>query len=209
MRAQTDEICGADVSYKTVYGDYRSGGWHTAILYAPDGENNDGLVRDGKASPTSLLDSLPITQRLLEKLGLEFFTVRIARNGHDSWLWEHRDYVELDEEKKRLRLHVPLVSNPDAIMQFPQSKVHVAPGWIWKLDPTVSHAISNTGTATRMHFILDCYVNRTLRNMLNSETLEEEHVQPLPRLKSENRTQLLAHAQDMQSKEVKRPISIC
>lgn len=123
--------------------------------------------------------------------------MRIARNNHDSWLWEHRDYVELDEEKKRLRLHVPLVSNPDAIMQFPQYKVHVAPGWIWKLDPTVSHAISNTGTATRAHLILDCYTNRTLRNMRNNETLEEEHVHPLPRLNPEERTKLLTQAQDL------------
>ncbi|KAK4692243.1 hypothetical protein P7C71_g4921, partial [Lecanoromycetidae sp. Uapishka_2] len=193
----TDEICGADISYKTAYGDYQSGGWHTAIMYAPDGENNDGLVHDGKASPTSLINRLPITKSFLEDLGLDYFTVRIARNDHDSWLWEHRDYVELDEEKKRLRLHVPLVSNPDAIMQFPQCKVHVAPGWIWKLDPTVSHAISNTGTATRMHLILDCYINKNLRHMLNNETLEEEHVQPLPLLNLEERTKLLAQAQEL------------
>lgn len=197
LRAMTDEIRSASINYKTVYGDYQSGGWHTAILYAPDGENNDGLVHDGEAKRTSLVNNLPVTQSFLEELGLDFFTVRIARNDHDSWLWEHRDYVELNEEKKRLRLHVPLVSNPDAMMQFPQCKVHVAPGWIWKLDPTVSHAISNTGTATRMHLILDCYVNSTLRHMLNKEILEEEHVQPLPRLNLEKRTKLLARAQDL------------
>lgn len=197
LRAMTDEISSADIKYKTAYGDYQSGGWHTAVLYAPGGENNDGFVHDGEAKPTSQVSNMPVTQRFLEELGLEFFTVRIARNDHDSWLWEHRDYVELNEEKKRLRLHVPLVSNPDAIMQFPHCKVHVAPGWIWKLDPTVKHAISNTGTATRMHLILDCYVNCTLRHMLNQEILEEEHVQPLPQLNLERRTQLLAHAQDL------------
>ena len=197
LRGMTDEICSANINYKTVYGDYQSGGWHTAILYAPDGENNDGLVHDGQGKATSLVNSLPITRRFLEELGLDYFTVRIARNDHDSWLWEHRDYVELNEEKKRLRLHVPLVSNLDAIMQFPQCKVHVAPGWIWKLDPTVNHAISNTGTDTRTHLILDCYVNSSLRHMLNQETLEEEHVQPLPRLDPEKRTKLLAQAQDL------------
>ena len=197
LRAMTDEVCSTTITYKTVYGDYQSGGWHTIVLYAPDGNNKDGLVHDGEAKPTSLMKNLPVTQRFLEELGLDFFTVRIARNDHDSWLWEHRDYVELNQEKKRLRLHVPLVSNPDAIMQFPHCKVHVAPGWIWKLDPTVNHAISNTGTATRMHLILDCYVNSALHRMLNQETLEEEHVQPLPQLSPEMRTRLLAQAQDL------------
>ena len=197
LRAMANELSGANISYKTVYGDYQSGGWHTATLYAPDGENNDGLVRDGKAKPTSQLNSLPMTQRFLDELGLDFFTVRIARNDHDSWLWEHRDYIELGKEKKRLRLHVPLISNSDAVMQFPQYKVHVAPGWIWKLDPTVSHAISNTGKATRMHLILDCYINPTLSRMLSSQTLEQEYVQPLPRLNSKVRTQVLAQAQDL------------
>lgn len=70
LRAIADEICDADISYKTVYGDYQSGGWQIAILYAPDGENNDGLIHDGKASPTSLANSLPITRRFLEGLGL-------------------------------------------------------------------------------------------------------------------------------------------
>ena len=195
LRAVSDEISGADISYKTVYDDYQSGGWHTAMLYAPNGDNNDGLVHDGKASPTSLVHGLPVTQRFLEDLGLDFFTVRIASNDHDSWLWEHRDYVELGGEKKRLRLHVPLVTNPDAIMQFPQYKVHIAPGWIWKLDPTVSHAISNTGFATRMHLILDCYINRNLCDILNNETLEEEHVQSLPQLTLAERTKLLSQAE--------------
>jgi hypothetical protein len=166
-------------------------------LHAPGEENmhSDGTVRDGAASPTPLAKRLPITQWFLEELGLDFFTVRIARNDPDSWLWEHRDYVKLDEEKKRLRLHVPLVTSPNAIMQFSQCTVHIAPGWIWKLDPTVSHAISNTGTDSRTHLNLNCYKNRTLRTMLGNETLKAEHVQLLPLLDAEERKKLLTQAQ--------------
>ena len=123
-----------NIDYKTVYGDHQSDGWHPTILYAPNGENNDWYK------------NMRITRRFFGDLGLQLFTVHIARNDYDSWLWEHRDYVELNEEKQRLRLHVPLISKPDAIMQFPQCKVNMAPGWIWKLDPTVSHAISNNAS---------------------------------------------------------------
>ena len=43
LRGMADEICSTNINYKTAYGDYQSGGWHTTILYAPDGENNDGM----------------------------------------------------------------------------------------------------------------------------------------------------------------------
>ena len=197
IRNITDEIRRADIPYKALYADFQSGGWHTALLYTPDTDKSDGTVRDGIASPTPLAQSLPITQRFLEELGLDFFTVRIACNDPDSWLWEHRDYLELDEEKERLRLHVPLVTNPDAIMQFSHCTVHMAAGWIWKLNPTVSHAISNTGTHSRVHLILDCYKNQTLRKMLDSEIVEEEHVRPLPLLDAEMRRELLRQAQNL------------
>ncbi|MCJ1239375.1 hypothetical protein MMC14_007371 [Varicellaria rhodocarpa] len=121
----------------------------------------------------------------------------MARNDSDSWLWEHRDYVELDEEKKRLRLHVPLITNPKYIIHFSHFTVFMAPGWIWKLDPTVSHAISNTSIDSRTHLILDCYKNRTLRKMLSSEMLEAEHMQPLPLLDAEERRKLLTQAQNL------------
>ena len=205
LHAIDEEIRSAEISFQIHYGDFQSGGWHTALLYAPpkdDAENSDGTVRDGAASPMPVAERLPITCDFLEGLGLDFFMVRIARNDPDSWLWEHRDYIELDEEKKRLRLHVPLVTSPDAVMQFSQCSVRMAQGWIWKLDPTVSHAISNTSTkVARTHLILDCYKNRTLRKMLGNETLEHEHVQPLPTLGAEERRGILTHAHDLFKQE--------
>ncbi|KAG9950623.1 hypothetical protein KCU85_g3359, partial [Aureobasidium melanogenum] len=82
-------------------------------------------------------------------------------------------------------------------MQFSQHKVYVACGWIWKLDPTISHAISNTGVVPRIHLILDCYVNEALQRMLNDEILEEKYVQVLCPLGFQMRNQYLTQAQDL------------
>ena len=134
LNAMVDEIESAGVPYKRLYDDYQSGGWYTAVLYARLSVNfqdsSDATVRDGVASPTPLAESLPIIRGFLDALGLEFFTVRLARSDNDAWLWEHRDYVELDEEKKRSRLHIPLVTSERALIQFPQCAVHMASGWI-------------------------------------------------------------------------------
>lgn len=197
LGAIKDEINSAKIPYKAVYDDYQSGGWHTAVLYAPGGDNSDGTVRDGIASPTQLAKDLPITQQFLDGLGLDFFTVRIACNDPDSWLWEHRDYVELNEEQERLRLHVPLITSPNAIMQFSHCAVHMATGWLWKLNPMVNHAISNTGTESRTHLILDCYKDQALRKLVGNEVLEAQNLRSLPLLDTEERCRLLIHAQDL------------
>ncbi|KAF2108908.1 hypothetical protein BDV96DRAFT_503933 [Lophiotrema nucula] len=199
FQAMVDEIQNANIPYKVHYDDYQSGGWFTAVLYAPDAkdEGNEGTVRDGVAKPTTVAENLPCTRQFLDGLGLEYFTVRIARTDPDAWLWEHRDYIELNEDKKRLRLHIPLVSNPRAIMQFSQCSVHLAPGWLWKLDPMVSHAISNTSQESRTHIILDCYVNETLREMLDGEILEAKNMRLLPHLDAATRKELLIEAHDL------------
>ena len=124
------EIENANLSYQTVYTDLHSGGWHTASLYAPSKTNEDGILRDGVAEPTALAAQMPATDAFLKSLGVNFFAVRLACNDRDSWVWEHRDYLELQADKKRLRLHIPIVSNTDAVIQFSHYKVHMAPGWV-------------------------------------------------------------------------------
>ena len=73
----------------------------------------------------------------------------------------------------------------------------MASEWIWKLDPTISHGASNTGSVPRVHLILDRYRNRTLRRMLDYESLEAEHVRQLGTLQAEDRGALLLQAQNL------------
>ncbi|EHK43113.1 hypothetical protein TRIATDRAFT_285763 [Trichoderma atroviride IMI 206040] len=194
LHAMEGEVSSASIPYETVYREFQSGGWQTALLYTPEGGNEDGTVRDGAAIPTELVRKLPAVYQFLEDLGLDYFTVRIARNSPDSWLWEHRDYNELAAQKSRLRLHVPLASSPSALIHFDESAICMASGWIWKLNPTASHAISNTGLEPRTHLILDCYVNQRLREMLNHEILQQDRVQRLPHLAPEERKALIHQA---------------
>ncbi|KAK1252726.1 hypothetical protein MKX08_003913 [Trichoderma sp. CBMAI-0020] len=194
LHAMEGEVSSANIPYETVYREFQSGGWQTALLYTPEGGHRDGTVRDGAAIPTELVRKLPAIYKFLENLGLDYFTVRIARNGPDSWLWEHQDYNELDAQKSRLRLHVPLSSSPRALFHFDDSAICMASGWVWKLNPTASHAISNTGLEPRTHLILDCYVNQRLREMLNNEILQQHRVQRLPHLTPEERRDLIHQA---------------
>lgn len=91
----------------------------------------DATARDGDVSPIPIMDYLPATRKFLDILGLDFFPARIACNDPDSWLWEHRDHIELRPEKRRHRLHVPLVSNDSHDIRY-----------IWYLD--------ESGNSTRL-----------------------------------------------------------
>ena len=191
--AIAQEIIQAGIPYQKSYGDYQSGGWLTAMIYNTSGKSENNVVTEGEAKPTELLDIMPTTRNFLESLGLNYFAVRIAKTEPGAYLWEHRDYLELGSNNK-LRLHVPLVTNKDAVMQFSDCSVHMALGSIWKLNPTVNHAISNTGTSERIHLILDCYMNDTLRDMVAQESLSDRHVRILPILNAEEKARIQSEA---------------
>ncbi len=181
MAAIVAEVGGAAIPYKQSYSDYQSGGWHTAMLYNPTGSTDNNEIKDGHAVPTNVMKALPQTQAFLDGLGLSYFAVRVAKTEPGSYLWEHKDYIELGQDNK-LRLHIPLVSNPNARMQFNNCSVHMAPGYIWKLNPTVNHSIANRGESDRTHLILDCYMNDHLQDLVMSEMLMDRYVQPKPDL---------------------------
>jgi len=68
---------------------------------------------------------------------------------------------------------------------------------VWKLDPVVTHAASNTGTDSRIHLILDCYMNSTLGRLLDGAILEAQNCQRLPPLGTEERQKILREAQEL------------
>ncbi|QSZ29468.1 hypothetical protein DSL72_003982 [Monilinia vaccinii-corymbosi] len=63
--------------------------------------------------------------RFSEGLGLDYLTVWIVRMDAHSCLWEHCDYVELDGGNEKLRLHVPLITIPTAVLHFSGWRVHL------------------------------------------------------------------------------------
>ena len=193
------EIRSVEIPYKQSYSDFQSGGWHTAMLYAPDSQD-DGEISDGVAQPKEIMQSLPKTQQLLDSLGLDYFAVRIAKTDPGACLWEHTDYLELGQEKK-LRLHIPLETNAGAIMQFEHCGVQMASGYIWKLDPTNNHAISNDGDTARTHLILDCYVNEELERLINREVLYDKFVTPLPEMDQGTAAAVIAEAKVLLEEE--------
>ena len=172
--------------------------WLYQLYSTRDNQTNE--ITEGQALPNEVADQMPALKALLDKLGLDYFSVRIAKTEPGAFLWEHRDYVELGEDQK-LRLHIPLVTSPDANMQIAGAQINMTEGFIWKLDPTTNHAISNVGKDTRIHLILDCYMNDKLKEMLARETLDGSTIRQRPALSREERQALIEKAKSLFEQE--------
>lgn len=176
------EIMRADVTWTEEYNEYQSGGWSTAALYSISGDPNDVVIRDGDGIPTFALGKLmPFTHTFIESLGLKIMYARLARLSENSFLWEHVDYTELDQ-KKRFRLHIPLVTNSTALLVIAGRALTLKPGYMWLLEPVKPHGVCNLYGPDRIHIIIDCYQNETLDTLMNQKQLSDVKIVQLPAL---------------------------
>jgi hypothetical protein len=190
MRA---EALGASTRGAVAYGEYQSGGWWTASLMNHSGDPHDVVIGDGRPRPTTLLEEMPVTGAFLAGLGLDLMYVRLARLEPHSYLWEHRDYTEL-RSTGRHRLHIPLVTNPSAVLVTAGARVHLAAGALWRLTPAQAHGVRNATGPDRLHLIADVYADDAYRELAARPHLHDGDAADLPVLTPEDRDRLMSHA---------------
>ncbi|MFJ8073870.1 aspartyl/asparaginyl beta-hydroxylase domain-containing protein [Streptomyces sp. NPDC096176] len=157
------------------YGQFQSGGWWTVSLLNDSGVPTDVEIKDCDPVETSLLQRMPAMRKFLSELGLRYMWVRLARLEPNSFLWEHRDYTELDESEHQ-RLHVPLVTNSSSALVTGGARVHMREGHLWRLNPTHVHGACNMLGPDRIHLVIDCYADDVLADMRSGEALTDDDV---------------------------------
>lgn len=173
------EALTAQAPWKAEYGAYQSGGWWTTSLMNASGDAADVTIGDCAARPTDLLARMPATAALLDELGLNYMWVRLARLEGNAFLWEHRDYDELDQVERH-RLHIPLHTNTSAFLVTGGTKVHLTGGRIWRLTPTYAHGVCNLLGPDRIHLIADVYADDTYRRLARRPSLHPAAAETLP-----------------------------
>ncbi|MFE3580012.1 aspartyl/asparaginyl beta-hydroxylase domain-containing protein [Streptomyces vinaceus] len=173
------EALTAQAPWKAEYSAYQSGGWWTTSLMNASGDAADVTIGDCAARPTELLAQMPDTAALLAELGLNYMWVRLARLEANAFLWEHRDYDELDQVERH-RLHIPLHTNSSAYLVTGGTKVHMTGGRIWRLTPTYAHGVCNLLGPDRIHLIADVYADDAYRRLARHPSLHPTAAEPLP-----------------------------
>ena len=115
-------------------------------------------VESGLFRPNDRLKGLSYLMEVYETFECEKSTFRIHELLPESKITEHRD-LGLCYEKGTLRIHIPIITNPDISMVLNGEEIKMLPGEAWYLDFDLPHAVYNPSNQSRTHLIMDCIAN--------------------------------------------------
>jgi hypothetical protein len=155
---------------------YYQGDWSGAALRAVGGRS-DTIYPDPAAvepwADTPLLARCPAIAAALARLECELTSVRLLRLGPGASVREHRDHA-LGFEDGECRLHVPVVSGPEAEFVLSGAPIPMADGDCWYVNVNNAHSVANHGDAPRIHLVIDVIVNDWLTAALQAGILGAE-----------------------------------
>ena len=127
---------------------------------------------------TNLHEATPLNPvfKILENLPCEFERVRFMKLEAGKVIGKHSDKIDKDlgfNDGQIIRVHVPIRTNDDVVFYlFESSRAKVAheyrlkTGHYYYTDVTKPHAVRNMSDVDRIHLVVDCYANDTLRTMV-------------------------------------------
>jgi hypothetical protein len=105
----------------------------------------------------------PIMEAAVAGYGFErpvFPKAMLARLEAGQLIDRHRDGA--GSNLRTHKIHVPLVTNPDALFEAGGERVHLAFGNAYEVNNIGDHAASNQGAADRIHLIFEVFDGRHL-----------------------------------------------
>ena len=127
---------------------------------------------------TNLHEATPLNPvfKILENLPCEFERVRFMKLEAGKVIGKHSDKIDKDlgfNDGQIIRVHVPIRTNDDVVFSlFESSRAKVAheyrlkTGHYYYTDVTKPHAVRNMSDVDRIHLVVDCYANDSLRTLI-------------------------------------------
>jgi hypothetical protein len=153
-----------------------SGDWSVIPLRGPAGASHPILQMFPSPAVTAFADTpalalTPYFQRVLCEFACPLQCVRLMRLTPGSRIKTHSDY-DLAFEQGVVRIHVPIVTNPDVAFRLNNVPVVMAPGEAWYLRLSDLHSAQNLGATDRVHLVIDAEVNAWLRDQFDASALQ-------------------------------------
>ena len=159
-------------------------GWRAALLVSKHGQMSGRESQrpswdfsDFRRTP--LLEQLPYFKSFLDFLDqhdVEQGRVRILRLAPGAGIAIHRDVgAEVGcLAFRQVRLHVPIITNPNVTFFVGGEKIKMAPGRFYYVNFSKKHYVRNDGDTSRYHLVLDLKVNGWLRQFFPETSTWEE-----------------------------------
>ncbi|HSX59302.1 MAG TPA: aspartyl/asparaginyl beta-hydroxylase domain-containing protein [Tahibacter sp.] len=121
-------------------------------LIATNGDPGNDDVR-GRMQPTPHLEKLPYLREVLGSLGAVFGRSRLMRLSGQAEVTPH---VDIDYYwRDHIRVHVPIVTQPEVTFYCGSQQVHMAAGECWIFDTWSTHKVVNSAERARIHLVAD------------------------------------------------------
>jgi Aspartyl/Asparaginyl beta-hydroxylase/Nif11 domain len=151
--------------------DYYHGEWSGLALRAVKGAA-DPLHSTEQHSPESFADAPVLDRCEYFRAALATFQcplkgVRLLRLKAGSIIREHSD-GDLGYDRGEIRIHVPIVTNPEVEFYLGGERIVLNEGECWYLDLSRLHRVQNLGATDRVHLVIDCALNDWMRSILSA-----------------------------------------
>jgi hypothetical protein len=121
-------------------------------LLAVDGDaDNEGFA--GIMRPTEYLQRCPYLQQVIATVGVTVGRTRLMRLSGQAEVTRHADQGYYWTE--RVRVHVPIVTQPTVRFECGDAVINMAAGECWIFDTWRQHRVLNDAAESRIHLVID------------------------------------------------------
>ena len=178
------EISELDDSAWMVHPSRMSGNSAVALL-SRDGADNDDF--EGTMCETPHLARCPYVRQIMASFGEVLGRSRLMKLAAGSEVSLHVDFNY--HWYTRVRIHIPVITNPDVIFYCANEKINMQAGECWIFNNWRRHRVTNSSNEDRVHLVIDTAGSsrfwELVRNMRNYDPISdkadfEQLVQPVP-----------------------------
>ncbi|HUJ45811.1 MAG TPA: aspartyl/asparaginyl beta-hydroxylase domain-containing protein [Rhizomicrobium sp.] len=151
--------------------DRYSGNWDVIPLRGPAGVKHPILMIVTTSAMTEFenapaLAHCPYLDKVIRSFDAEVRGARLLRLSPGSTLKEHTDHEDTAKDGI-LRIHIPVVTNPDVVFLLNGTRIPMEAGSAWYLRLREPHSVTNAGSTDRVHLLVDLVMNDGLAAMLS------------------------------------------
>ncbi len=120
-------------------------------LISSNGGDNDSF--EGEKKPTPHLEECEYIRQVMASFGQVLSRSRLMKIDARCQLNLHVDFNY--HWFSRVRIHIPIITDPSVIFHCGQSSLHMRPGECWIFDSWRRHRVVNPSARDRIHLVID------------------------------------------------------
>ncbi len=140
-----------------------------ALISSGGGDNN---AFEGAKAATPHLDQCPYVRQVMSSFGEVLSRSRLMRLEAGAEVGLHVDFNY--HWFSRVRIHIPVLTQPQVIFHCGEASVHMAAGECWLFDSWRRHRVVNGGDRRRIHLVIDTCGSARFWDMVQAAAAEQK-----------------------------------